>query len=224
MKKIFIWLSLVLVTSILFSTASFASSAKGTEKSEETEDVKEETEKETKDSDEKYDFKKFHWGDKEEDIIAIEGEPDIKDKMLQYDAYYLAYEDVSVAGKEAILAYYFSDDEGLFTTKYILTTRHSNENLYIDDYNDIVDALTKKYGSPDINTDIWSDNSKKDYYSSRKGDALSYGYLTYYTLWTELPKTSIVMIMSADNYEVSTSIEFGSKDISVGEADFSDDF
>ena len=80
-----------------------------------------------------FDFKKSNWGDTEDDVIAIEGEPDIRGEMNGLDAYYIAYEATAV-GKDALLVYYFCDD-GLFCTKYIFTESHSNENLYIDDYN-----------------------------------------------------------------------------------------
>ena len=38
------------------------------------------------------------------------------------------------------------------------------ENLYIDDYKDVVEALSKKYGEPDVDTESWSDYNKKEYY------------------------------------------------------------
>ena len=78
-----------------------------------------------------YDFKKFVWGDTEETVIAVEGEPLQKGNMKAAKAYFIVYEG-SIAGKDAYLAYYFCDD-GLYEARYILTEEHSNENLFIKD-------------------------------------------------------------------------------------------
>lgn len=121
-----------------------------------------------------------------------------------------------------MLVYYFCDG-GLFQTRYILTENHSNENLYIDDYEDVRTALTKKYGEPSLDWERWQDDSKKEYYASKKGDALCYGYLTYVTFY-ELERTIVGMEMSADNYNISTTVDFQSLEINPGEADYSDDF
>ncbi len=172
-------------------------------------------------SSEEYDFKTFRWGDLQEDVEAVEGTPDSDGEMSSVDANYIVY-DTTVAGKSALLAYYFCDD-GLFQTRYILTEEHSNENLFIDDYEDIRDALTKKYGEPSLDWERWQDDSKEDYYANKKGDALCYGYLTYVTYYS-LDRTIVAMEMSADNYDISTTIDFQSLDISAGEPDYSDDF
>ena len=171
--------------------------------------------------DTEFDFKKFRWGDPEEDVIREEGEPEYKADIPATDTHYIAY-NVTAAGKDAVLAYYFCD-EGLYRTRYILSENHSNETLYIDDYEDVKKAITKKYGEPLFDEEMWQDDSKKDYYASKKGDALNYGYLEYWT-WYALDRTYINMSMSADNYEISTTIDYTSKQIDAGEPDYSDDF
>ena len=123
----------------------------------------------------------------------------------------------------AYLAYYFTEDGRLYSTRYILTEPHSNEDLYISDYEKIRSAITKKYGEPLLDFDSWSDEDKESYYKGREGTALEYGYLSYYTIYS-LEETTISMIMSADNYEVSTTITYESKNLDPGEADYSDDF
>ena len=168
-----------------------------------------------------YDFKTFNWGDSQKKVEEVEGEPFLEDDMTAQDAHYVAYK-TTVAGKDAVLAYYFCN-EGLFCTRYILSEEHSNENLFIDDYEDIREALTKKYDEPDYDFENWSDNGKKSYYADRKGTALEYGYLDYLTAW-QLERTYISMEMSADNYNISTTIDFRSNDIDAGEVDYSDDF
>lgn len=168
-----------------------------------------------------YDFKKFMWGDSETDIADVEGEPVSTGQMKGLDAHYIVYE-ASVAGKDALLVYYFCD-KGLYEVRYILTERHSNDRLYIDDYNDVKRALTKKYGDPLIDEETWQDERKKDYYKDKKSDALSYGYLSYWTCFLN-DRIEVNMDMSADNYDIKTVIYFSSLTISPGEEDFSDDF
>jgi hypothetical protein len=210
-KKLYLVIGALCFTVGISSVTALAATQSSESDIEETESSEEEA----------YDFKKFHWGDSQETIEAVEGEPKTEDDMSAVDAHYVAYE-TTVAGKDALLAYYFCSD-GLFQTRYILTESHSNEDLYIDDYEDVRTALTKKYGEPDFDFENWSNDSKKSYYADKKGDALSYGYLTYLTAYM-LDRTTIYMDMSADNYKISTTIDFTSNDISAGEADYSDDF
>lgn len=120
-----------------------------------------------------------------------------------------------------LIAYYFCD-KGLFQARYISTEKHSNESLYIDDYSSFRNALTKKYGEPFWDNEKWSSDSKKEYYSDDKGNALCYGYLSYMT-WYVADRTYISMSMSADNYDISMIIDYESTEISAGEADFSNE-
>lgn len=167
-----------------------------------------------------FDFKQFRWGDSMETVRAVEGEPYLSNHIKERNTDYIAYKTKAV-GLDMVLVYYFTEDQ-LFQVRYILDEDHSNENLFIKDYETFRDALTKKYGKPLIDTESWQDDSKKDFYKNRKGDALSYGYLTYYT-WYFTDRSIITMQMDADNYKVSMIVEYVSNDISPGEADYSGD-
>lgn len=167
-----------------------------------------------------YDFKTFRWGDSQETVVSVEGKPDKEGALKNIEAHYIKY-NTTVATKDAILTYYFCDD-GLYSVRYNITEKHSNEALYIDDYEYIKRALTKKYGKPFYDEEDWQNDDCKKYYQDKKGDALQYGYLTYYT-WYNLERTDIYMYMSADNYVISTVIEYVSKDINPGAPDYSGD-
>jgi len=167
-----------------------------------------------------YDFKKFRWGDSQDQVRLIEGEPFLANRIPEQNTDYIAYRTRAV-GLDMILAYYFNEDR-LYQVRYILDEKHSNEDLYIDDYTIFRTAMTKKYGKPLLDLEKWQDDSKKDYYINKKGDALSYGYLSYLTRYLT-DRTFILMKMDADNYEVSMTINYTSKDISPGEPDYSDD-
>ena len=165
-----------------------------------------------------YDFKSFYWGDSREKVISVEGTPDGEGALSGTNSTYIAYETTAV-GMDVLLGYYFCD-EGLYAVRYILLEEHSNEALYIDDYETFKAALTKKYGKPLLDLDNWENDSKKEYYADRKGDALCYGYLTYETVYSS-GTASIVMSMSADNYEITTTVDYMNFDIDGGEADYS---
>ena len=167
-----------------------------------------------------YAIKKFKWGDSKEYVQEIEGECISSGNVNGNNATYIVYS-TQVAGLDCLLVYYFCD-EGLFQARYILTESHSNEALYINDYSTFRSALTKKYGEPLLDQESWQDNSRKEYYANRKADALSYGYLKYITMYF-LDDTIIGMEMSADNYKITTTVDYRSLSISPGEADYSDD-
>ena len=153
-----------------------------------------------------YDFKKFRWGDSQESVMAVEGTPKYSGKMNGLDANYIAY-DTTAVGMDVLLAYYFCDG-GLYSVRYILNEDHSVDSLYI--------------GEPLLDNEKWTSDSKKSFYADDKGRALNYGYLSYYTCYiTE--RVIVEMDMSADNYEVSTLINYTSLTVSPGETDFSED-
>lgn len=164
-----------------------------------------------------YDFKQFRWGDSKEDIIAIEGTPLYEtDEQIMYIT--------TAAGLDTALSYQFRENE-LYGVIYILMESHTTAGLYIDDYNKIKEAIIDKYGTPTSDNVDWDTSRHKEYYSDDIGRALEYGYATYDTRFY-LDRTWIWMSMSADNFEVVTTITYLSTadDVSVPETDYSDDF
>lgn len=168
------------------------------------------------------DFRSVRWGMTEEEVRSLEGnKPDYSGKLDGRNAWYIGY-DTKLMGNSVILAYYFGAN-GLYEARYIWTESHSNENLYISDYKDVRTQLTAKYGSPWWDKENWDTSSHKSYYSEKKGDALSYGYLTYETCY-RTNRTNITMQMDADNYKVSFIIYYESKTITAPAIDYSRDF
>ena len=164
-----------------------------------------------------YDFKQFRWGDSREDIIAIEGTPIYeKDGQMGYLT--------TAADLDAMLFYYVSSD-GLYGLNYVFMEDHTVETLYIDDYNRIKDAISDKYGQPDIDDEEWDTSRHREYYSDDLGTALKYGYLTYRTRYY-LDRTWIEINMSADNFNIVTTVSYLSnvEDVVAPETDYSDDF
>ena len=87
-----------------------------------------------------YDFRETTWGMSKEQVKATEDKkPGIEDDSS------LAYK-VTIKEKEFACSYSFLEDK-LYAGGYIFIGEQTNENLYIEDYEDIKETLTKKYGN-----------------------------------------------------------------------------
>ena len=85
---------------------------------------------------EKYDFRKTTWGMTKKEVRRIEGEPRYETERV------LGYLD-TVAGMDCMVLYGFENGK-LTRGGYRFLVKHSNKNLYIDDYEKIKKLLTKK--------------------------------------------------------------------------------
>lgn len=167
-----------------------------------------------------FDFKSFNWGDPESKVLEIEGEPLYDLPLDEYNGAMLTYSTTAV-GLDVYLNYTFNEN-GLFSTGYIVKESHSNPAAYIEDFEKFKNALISKYGAPIYDKENWTSSSKKSYYADNKGDALQYGYLSYEVRF-ETNTTTIVMTMDSDNYKISTNIVYLGKTIELPAPDYSDD-
>ncbi len=142
-----------------------------------------------------YDFRNISWGMTIEEVRASESQqPSGEDDET------LIYDNVDVGGFDATLVYFFSNDS-LFSGGYFIEdNEHTNQNLYIDDYNSLKEKYTQKYGDPITDDITWFDDLYKDS-PSDYGLAIAVGDLAYYAEW-EYEGTSIKMLLSGDNYEI----------------------
>jgi len=118
---------------------------------------------------EKYNFRKTTWGMTKKEVKQVEGEPqyEVEDKLLYLD---------TVAGMNCVVIYTFENGK-LVRGGYKFLVKHSNKNLYIDDYEIIKELLIKKYGKPKSDSKIWKGG---EYYKNEPdewGFAISAGYL-----------------------------------------------
>ena len=156
-------------------------------------------------SEQKYDFRNTNWGMSKGQVKATEDKkPDFEDDTT------LGYE-VKIEGSNFSCIYSFLEDK-LYNSGYFFTGKHTNKNLYIDDYEKLKETLTKKYGKPtkDI-PGFW----KNDLYKSDKrswGMAVSVGHLVYGTSW-ETPTTKISLMLSGDNFKISMVVSYTSKEL-----------
>ena len=109
----------------------------------------------------KYDFRKTNWGMSKEQVKATEDKkPDFEDNTM------LSYE-VTISEKDFECVYLFLEDK-LYGSGYLFFGEHTNKNLYIDDYEELKEILTKEYGKPKIDKVTWKNDLFKNLESSNE--------------------------------------------------------
>ena len=147
------------------------------------------------------DFRQTTWGMSPEQVQEKETA-----ELLSENSELLIYR-TQLAEFEAMVAYIFADNQ-LVRAKYVILEEHSNKNDFIRDYEVIQGILEKKYQIPLKNERIWRNDLYKDNYSDW-GFAVSLGHFLLYSSW-ETDQTGITLILSGDNYEIETVIEYRS--------------
>lgn len=150
-------------------------------------------------------FRKSAWGDSPGKVVAVEGKPSDKTP----DGSLFVYQ-TTLAGHDAVAFFRFVQGK-LVSGGYTFTDKHSNDNMFIDDYDAIADGLKTKYGAPSSHDTNWeSDLFKND--RSRWGIAIASGQMNMFEMWS-LGDTDILHALDGDNFQVKhliryTSIEY----------------
>ncbi|MFC1541591.1 hypothetical protein ACFL50_03975 [Candidatus Latescibacterota bacterium] len=153
---------------------------------------------------EDYNFRKTNWG--MSNVQVMSSEPlDVAEENENM----LIYKTI-VIGKEVFVVYIFVDNQ-LLRARYVLAESHTNKNVFISDYNEFKEILTKKYGKPKQDDTFWANDLYKDDYSNW-GMAISLGHLTYLSSW-ETQDTEIQTYLTGENYDISCIVEYRSKDL-----------
>ena len=149
-------------------------------------------------------FRSSAWGMSKEEVkvfetLEMESE---RDDVLVYPT--------RMAEKDFDAIYIFFENQ-LVRGKYMLLEQYTNENSYVDDGIRLSELLSKKYGSPSEEDQIWlSDTYKGDY--DNRGRAVEVGELIFTWNW-ETPETSILLIVSGENFETNVTIQYSSKSL-----------
>lgn len=146
------------------------------------------------------DFRKSNWNDTKKQVLLSE-----KGKPVYKDDTRIAYKD-RLQGLDVMVIFIFINNK-LQIGSYTITSAHRNRNLYLDDYARLKSAITKKYGEPIRDYDIWNNHLFEDD-QDKWGTALSLGHMYYITDW-ESPFISL--FMQGDNGEVTLSVTYSSK-------------
>lgn len=174
----------------------------------------------TTESEEKeYTFRGIPWGSSIEEVEKsdfLQDHPDY-DYDNEYNA--ITVDDLTVANKSAAAVLWFGDS-GLYQVIYYFTDKHSNLNSYVEDFNDVCEALIKKYGEPDRNVDNWKDDLYKDD-PSEYGMAVGAGHATFVRQWIG-NDSDILFGCSGDNYEIKNIIFYESLSLQPEETEFDD--
>ncbi|MAT38870.1 MAG: hypothetical protein CL946_04625 [Ectothiorhodospiraceae bacterium] len=144
-----------------------------------------------------YDFRKTHWGMSKEEVKKNEtaefvGETD--------DA--LIYKE-KIGGLDSKLVYMFKEGK-LRNSAYKFENEYSEVEDYINDYEKLKDAYTKKYGEPHSDEVRWTNDTFKDD-PSMLGQALIEGHASFVTQWS-LPETSVILSLYKDEDEDEISL------------------
>lgn len=151
---------------------------------------------------EKPDFRGLVWGANKAAAIATEGKPTaISNRELDYP--------VVIEGLPANAAFIFSEDK-LTGGIYMFQVKHSENNLYITDFDNLKAALTQRYGKPSYAGESWVDPLFKDD-RVRWGMAIAAGQMTMYSVW-DRHATKITLMLRGDNFRIKLLLGYASKE------------
>lgn len=139
-----------------------------------------------------FDFQGITWKSNKKDVLAAYPEAKDLNSIVSIDT--------NLGTFNTNLIFKFEFDE-LVLVAYSFKEEHTNDNLFINDYNEIKGLLVEKYGDPDSDQKYWNNDLYKSNYS-RHGFAVSLGHLVYETIWN-LPDVDIVLKLTGDNYKIS---------------------
>lgn len=139
------------------------------------------------------DFRNAEWGMSKAEVREILGAPNMATEAV------LAYEDLTVNGHDgASAALSFDANDMLWQGFYMIPVSYKNDSLYATSYEDFVDAMSEKYGTPTTDTIIWNSDLFKDS-PEDYGLALELGIMYYAAQW-ETERSSIGLVLTSDDY------------------------
>lgn len=149
-------------------------------------------------------FRNMEWGTSIEEVKSLETAELVNEGegMLMYKA--------TVGGLDTIIGYAFTEDQ-LWKGMYLFQEEHSNNNLFLDDFEKIKNILEKKYGTPTSEGDIWRDYTYRDT-PDKYGLAICVGDLEMYAEW-EKEDVTIQLMLSGDNYKISHSVAYFNEEL-----------
>ncbi|MEM7487090.1 MAG: hypothetical protein AAF348_17925 [Bacteroidota bacterium] len=144
-----------------------------------------------------FSFQGLGWGSNANEIEnTIKGLSYLNEKYTKND---------KIVGINALLVVRLEDNH-ISYMGYVFNEKHSNDNLYVEDYLTIKKLLVQKYGKPKKDENYWRDDLYKNKYD-KWGFAISIGDMVMESKW-ELPDTDIMLKLSGDNYKVSHILRY----------------
>ncbi len=149
-------------------------------------------------------FRNTVWGMTKDEVKQLE----TLETIFSEDEHSIFYYPTEIVNMDAIPCYAFDDEGKLYRGVYLFDVEHSNENLYIDDFDNVVEALTSKYGAPDSNKKNWKDDLYEDD-PDDWGFAVSIGDLSFEASW-KTDNTLIWVTLNGDNYDLHVALYYDS--------------
>lgn len=150
-------------------------------------------------SDTDFNVRKVNWGMSQEEVKKTE----ILELFIEDEAT-VAYKG-KLNNNPCLIVYRFHN-QVLVSMDYIFEHTYSDDARFVNDFEDLKDSLTKKYGQPSQNDRYFTSETYDDNISDW-GMALSTGELSFFTRWIT-NKTKILLALYGDNYEVSFILSY----------------
>ncbi len=150
-------------------------------------------------------FRGYEWGSSQMSILNSELE---KNKYLSYSS----SEDHIITGGQRVSDYdceslYEFNNDSFAAGYYVLETEHTNDNLYYDDYIDLVNLYSEKYGAPYSSKADWKNSLYKDD-PEHIGFAISLGHVAFNTTWIDDTSASVCIDLEGDNLNLGIRISY----------------
>ncbi len=155
-----------------------------------------------------YDFRKTNWGINREEVAATEDALELQygDSPFPGESY-----ETKVGGLDCYINYYYTGDK-LTNAEYEFSYEATLEYICIDNYINLKEKLTEKYGEAIEDEDIWIDDLYKNNPGSW-GKAIAQSQLLRYAQW-ETPNTRITIVLEGDGYgDIALKIKYRSQQI-----------
>lgn len=150
---------------------------------------------------ENHDFRNSDWGMTKEEVRLAEGDVEWNDNGDGY---------VDVVGMMNCIVGFGFDSSGVLQTGVLdFSNDHTNDYLYISDFETLSSALKEKYGYIFDEKEVWLDDLFKND-KSQWGLAVASGQLMMMSTW-ENDRTTIQLILTGDNFKVSLGILYSDK-------------
>lgn len=104
-------------------------------------------------------------------------------------------------------SYFYFDDNGLMFGLYQISEKHTNDNLYVEDFKKLNDVYVEVYGEGEGLKEIWSNDlfqGDKGY----EGFSVKQGYLKYKHKWEDENGAYILHSLSGDNNVIDHSVYY----------------
>lgn len=168
-------------------------------------DTNSETEVSTESATSAFTFRGYAWGTSLDEIKQKEITSDmVEDVDYGVSDGSLIIVDGQVSSYDANICFELDEENKLKGGQYIITEKHSDYTGYYNDFENLADLYSKKYGEPQ-KYDLW----KNDLYKDDKSDwglAAACGHATFWRIWTADDGSEIIIGLTGDNFKTNTFV------------------